>query len=183
MHASARKHTMTSTALIYHIHTSGMHAPVPKQNTSMDAQHAHTSTKKKNALIAPRTHQKKKCNHSHTKKNAHSSTNMHACGGVVRACVCVDICAACTHQHKQYTDQHRTHIHTSGMHAPVPKQNTSTSTKNTLSRTVFTNQKKKMRPPQKNAHSSTSMRTWWWYACVRACVYVCGSTYYSHPPR
>ena len=50
------------------LHTSGMHAPVAKQNTST----ALTHTRKK-------------------KKNAHSSSSMHAPGAYVRVCLRLDL--------------------------------------------------------------------------------------------
>ena len=102
-----------------------MHAPAQKKNIHRTAPHSHT--RKRNVLI-----------HNNNKK-------MHT-----PAPICHEITKEkCTLQH-QYARAwwwcaRVLIIHTSGMHAPVPKQNTSTSTKNTLTSTTLTHQKKKER--------------------------------------
>ena len=109
--ACTRRHNKYTHQHSTHIRTSGMYAPVAKQNktpapvqTKYAHQHrTHTRTNKK----------RKKVRTTHTRTNAHSSTSIHAPGGGVR----VYVCAACTHQYKnktpapvqtKYAHQHRT---------------------------------------------------------------------------
>ena len=76
--------------------------------------------------------------------------------------VCVYACADAQSAQKIHSPAPQS-LHTSGMHAPVAKQNTSTSTKNTLTNTALTHTRKKK---EKCALHQQYARTW----CVRACM-------------
>ena len=78
--------------------------------------------------------------------------------------VCVYACADAQSAQKMHSPAPQS-LHTSGMHAPVAKQNTSTAL-------THTRKKRKMR-------TSAAVCT----HLVRTCVYVCGLACYSHPPR
>ena len=143
-------------------------------------------TRKKNVRIHKK---KKKYAFTHKKKSTLQHQYARMCvRACVRACVLISAQHACIST-KTYNDQHRTHI-------PYTHQRyarTCSKTKHQRQHKKYTNQhhthipekkrkcanhqkkRRKMHPPAPVQHA----RTWW---CC-ACVYVCGSTCYSHPPR
>ena len=153
--ACTRRHNKYTHQHSTHIRTSGMYAPVAKQNktpapvqTKYAHQHrTHTRTNKK----------RKKIRTTHTRTNAHSSTSQYTRAWWWCACVCLR-----------------------SMHAPVQKQNTSTSTNKIRSPAPHSEQIKKSK--KKNAHSSTSMHAPRVCVCVCVCVRmsVCVSAQHAH---
>ena len=124
-------------------------------------QHARVSTQKH--TITELTHQnkmfpqKKKCTLQH----------QYALLMVVVVAV-----SACTRRHNKYTHQHSTHIRTSGMYAPVAKQNKTPAPVQTKyahqhrTHTRRNKKRKKVRTTHKCTLQHQYTRAWRWCACV-----------------
>ena len=164
-----------------HVYLRSMHAPAQRKYP-----HQHrTHTPEQKTMRSPYTHtHKQKHSHSHTRtknnaltththkqKHSHSSTSMHAPGVVVRACACVSAQPA--------QKIHSPAPHTSGMHAPVAKQNTSQH-KNTLTSTALTYLLLTPAPVSGSVCGGSGVCLWLAFLCgdiVYVCVNVSGNLF------
>ena len=145
--ACTRRHNKYTHQHSTHIRTSGMHAPVAKQNKTKHQHQYKQNTLTSTALTPEQTKKEKNTHHAHTHKCALQHQSVYT--RLVVVCVCM------------FAQHARTSTKTKHQHQY--KQNTLTST------ALRTNKKIE----KKNAHSSTSMHAPRVCVCVCACLSVC----------